>query len=34
MTVRRGHEFVGRARALVVVIAIDSKGGKASEENN
>jgi len=32
MTVRRGHENVGRTPAFAVVIAIDSKGGKATEE--
>jgi hypothetical protein len=32
MTVCRGHESVGRASAFAVVIAIDSKGGKALEE--
>jgi hypothetical protein len=32
MTTCRGHESVGRAPALAVVIAIDSKGGKALEE--
>jgi len=32
MTVRRGHVSVGRVPALAVVIAIDSKGGKASEK--
>ena len=34
MTARRGHGFVGRAQALVAVIAPGSKGGKTSEEIN
>lgn len=33
MTVRRGHDFVRRAPALAVFIAIESKGGMALEED-